>query len=39
MPWSPQTLTIDVEVMDVLSKLPEEAIVEYLQSLGYEVKK
>ena len=39
MPWSPQTLTIDVEVMDVLSKLPEEAIVEYLQSRGYKVTK
>lgn len=39
MPWSPQTISIDVDVMDTLASLPEEAIVEYLQSLGYEVTK
>lgn len=39
MPWSPQTITLDVEILELLKQLPEEAVVEYLESLGYEVKK
>jgi hypothetical protein len=39
MPWTSQTITLDVDVIEILKKLPEEAIVEYLQSLGYEVNK
>lgn len=39
MPWTTQTLTVDVEIMDVLERLPIEAIIEYLQTLGYEVTK
>lgn len=39
MPWTSQTITVDADVMEILQQLPEEAIVEYLQSLGYEVNK
>ena len=39
MPWTPQTLSVDVDIMNVLQQLPVEAIVEYLQLLGYEVQK
>jgi len=39
MPWTPQTISVEVDIDDVLSQLPKEAIVEYLESLGYEVKK
>jgi len=39
MPWTSQTITLDVDVIEILKKLPEEAIVEYLESLGYQVNK
>jgi|694.fasta_scaffold11211_21 hypothetical protein len=39
MPWTSQPITVDADVMEILQQLPEEAIVEYLQSLGYEVNK
>jgi hypothetical protein len=39
MPWTSQPITVDTDVMEILQQLPEEAIVEYLQSLGYEVNK
>lgn len=39
MPWTPQAITLEVDINEVLSQLPKEAIVEYLESLGYEVKK
>lgn len=37
MPWTQQTITVDVEIFDVLQQLPLEAIIEYLESLGYQV--
>lgn len=39
MPWTNQQLNVEVDILDVLKQLPEEAIVEYLESIGYEVKK
>lgn len=39
MPWTSQTISMEVDIDDVLAQLPEEAIVEYLKSMGYEVKK
>ena len=39
MSWTPQPITVDADIMDVLQQLPLEAIVEYLESLGYQVNK
>lgn len=39
MSWTPQPITVDADIMDVLQQLPLEAIVEYLESLGYQVSK
>jgi hypothetical protein len=39
MPWTSQTVTFDVDVIEILKQLPEEAMVEYLESLGYQVNK
>lgn len=39
MPWTTQQISIEADILDVLRQLPEEAIIEYLESLDYEVKK
>lgn len=39
MPWSPQTVSVDVNIMKVLEQLPTEAVIEYLESLGYKIEK
>lgn len=38
MPWTPQTITVDVDIITILEQLPLEAVIEYLESLGYKVK-
>jgi hypothetical protein len=39
MPWTPQVISLEIEIMDVLRQLPVEAVIEYLKSLGYNVQK
>lgn len=39
MPWTPQAISLEIEIMDVLRQLPVEAVIEYLKSLGYNVQK
>lgn len=39
MPWTTQPITVDIDPIDVLEQIPEEAIIEYMQSLGYQVTK
>lgn len=38
MAWTPQTISVDVDINTVLEQLPLEAVIEYLESLGYKVK-
>lgn len=39
MPWTPQTITVDVDINTMLEQLPLEAVIEYLESLGYQITK
>jgi len=39
MPWTTHEVTINADILELLEQLPEEAIIEYLVSLGYEVSK
>jgi hypothetical protein len=39
MPWTTHEVRIKADILELLEQLPEEAIIEYLVSLGYEVSK
>lgn len=37
--WTPQQIELEIDIFHVLSQLSEEAIVDYLESIGYNVEK